>query len=125
MAEASAMCTADAKDGVLVTTILVEQIRESKAAYELRDKIVSLIEETRPKDIVIDLAKVRFIGSVGFLAFLGVRRQLAEGRIVLCNLSEPIRDMFSVCRLIQTENNAAAPFEVAATKEAALQRLRA
>jgi anti-anti-sigma factor len=124
MADASLVCTADKQDGVLVATILVAQIREAKTAYELRDQILSLMQEGHPRDIVFDLAKVGFVGSVGFLAFLGVRRKLASGRIVLCNMSEPIRDMFAVCRLIQTESNAAAPFEVAATKEAALERLK-
>ena len=78
-----------------------------------------------PKDVVLDLGKAKFIGSIGFLAFLGVRRELPNGRIVLCNLFQPVRDMFVVSRLIQTASNPGAPFEVAETKEAALERLKA
>src|SRR5262245_47146492 len=124
MAEASNLCTHDVKGGVLIVTLLVEQIREAKIAYELRDTFISLIQEARPKDVVVDLQKAKFIGSVGFLAFLGVRRELPNGRIVLCNLFQPVRDMFAVSRLIQTAGNQGAPFEVAATKEAALARLQ-
>src|SRR5262245_66683254 len=124
MADASNLCTRDVKDGVLIATLLVEQLREAKMAYELRDKLISLIQESRPSDVVIDLGKAKFIGSIGFLAFLAVRRELPNGRIVLCNLFQPVRDMFAVSRLIQTAGNQGAPFEVAATKEAALARLQ-
>jgi len=124
MADASNLCTHDVKDGVLIVTLLVEQIREAKIAYELRDNLISHIQEARPSDVVIDLGKAKFIGSIGFLAFLGVRRELPNGRIILCNLFQPVRDMFAVSRLIQSAGNEAAPFEVAATKEAAVARLK-
>jgi|SRR5262245_50332328 len=125
MTDASMLCTGDAKDGVLIVAVLVEQIREAQIAYELRDQLIALIQEARPKDVVIDLGKAKFIGSIGFLAFLGVRRELPNGRIVVCNLWQPVRDMFVVSRLIQTASNQGAPFEVAETKEAALERLKA
>ena len=50
--------------------------------------------------------------ALGFLAFLGVRRKQPTGRIVLCNLSPQIREMFEVCRLLaRDELDTAAPFE--------------
>ena len=125
MGDANQLCTADEMDGILIATLLVEQIREAKMAYELRDKLISLIQEARPRDVVFDLSKAKSIGSIGFLAFLGVRRELPDGRIILCNMFQPVRDMFAVSRLIQTAGNQGAPFEVAATKEAALARLKA
>lgn len=124
MAEASMLCTGDTKDSVLIATVLVERIRDAKTAYELRDSLIDLIQEAQPGHVVIDLEKAKFIGSVGFLAFLAVRRKLPDARIVLCNLWQPVREMFAVCRLIQTAGNEAAPFEVAETKEAALARLQ-
>jgi len=117
------LCAGTVESSNLIVTVLVEQLREAKVAYDLRDEIVALIEQTQATNVVLDLASARFVGSVGFLAFLGVRRHLGNGRIILCNLSDPIREMFAVCRLIQTENNLTAPFEVAASKEAALARL--
>src|SRR6266513_2565157 len=117
------LCAGTVESGNLIVTVLVEQLREAKVAYDLRDEVVALIEQTQATNVVLDLASARFVGSVVFLAFLGVRRHLGNGRIILCNLSDPIREMFAVCRLIQTENNLTAPFEVAASKEAALARL--
>ena len=52
-----------------------------------------------------------------------LRRQLLDGRIILCNLSAPIREMFAVCRLVPTESNRVAPFEVAVTRDDALAQL--
>jgi len=118
-----ALATVENKN--LVVEVSVEQMRESSLAYRLRDEMIAHVEQSKPANIVIDLGKVGFVGSVGFLAFLGVRRHLGSGRIVLCNLSKPIRDMFAVCRLIPTEANSAAPFEIAATREEALLRLSA
>src|SRR5216110_950260 len=113
------------QNGNLVVSVLENQIREAAVAYRLRDEIISLIDEQKPANIVLDLANVKFIGSVGFLAFLGVRRHLGGGRIVLCNLSEPTREIFAICRLIPTEKNAGAPFEIAADTSAALAQLAA
>jgi len=108
---------------MLVVSITTDQIRDSTLAYALRDEIISLVEATKVRNVVLDLEKVHFIGSVGFLAFLGVRRHLGGGRIVLCNMSEPIRQMFAVCRLIPADTATTAPFEVEANLDAALLRL--
>ena len=122
---ANPTCEGTVQGSVLAVSILLDQVREAKVAYDLRDDIIALMNKERPTGIVIDLAKVNFIGSVGFLAFLGVRRQLGGGRIVLCNLSTPLREMFSVCRLIATDPNTAAPFETANTTAEALAQLSA
>jgi anti-anti-sigma factor len=111
------------ENGNLVVSILEDQIREAAVAYRLRDEIIGLIDQQKPANIVLELANVKFIGSVGFLAFLGVRRHLGGGRIILCNLSDAVRDVFSVCRLIPTQTNSAAPFEVANDAAAALAQL--
>src|SRR4051794_14376454 len=82
-----ASCSAGpSENGNLVVSILEGQIREAAVAYRLRDEIISLIDQQKPVNIVLDLANVAFIGSVGFLAFLGVRRHLGGGRIILSNV---------------------------------------
>ena len=123
MDDSTSLATATVENNNLVVSVLAEQVREATIAYQLRDEISRLIEQSKPANIALDLAKVRLIGSVGFLAFLGVRRHLGGGRIILYGLSDPIRDMFAVCRLIPTAANATAPFELAASKEESLARL--
>jgi len=109
----------------LVVSILEDQIREAAVAYRVRDEVNSQIAQQKPTNIVLDLSKVKFIGSVGFLAFLGVRRHLGGGRIILCNVAEPVREVFAVCRLIPTNTNNAAPFEIADDTAGALAQLLA
>ena len=109
--------------GCLVVTVLPQQVRETAIAYSLRDEIVALVDSSQTRDLVLDAGNLQFIGSIGFLAFLGVRRHLSDGRIILCNLSFAVREMFAVCRLISTDGAKTAPFEVAATVEAAVARL--
>ncbi len=113
------------QNGNLVVSIVEDQIREAAVAYRLRDEIISLIDQQKPANIMLDLAHVKFIGSVGFLAFLGVRRHLGGGRIILCNVSDAVRDVFAVCRLIPTGTNTTAPFEIAGDTAAALDQLSA
>lgn len=115
------LCTASrmVDDGVLVATIAVGEIREPTVAYDLRNEMLVLVRESNAQHVVIDARHLAYMGSVGFLAFLGLRRQL-KGRIVLCNLGPIIRESFAVCRLIPGKSGGNAPFEVADSLEEAL-----
>ena len=108
---------------VLVITILEEKIRSPETSHALRDEILSLVNGCKLDRVVVDLQHVTFMGSVGFLAFLAVRRRLEVGQIVLCNISRPVRDMFELCRLISKDPSTTAAFEAEDTLEAALARL--
>jgi len=109
--------------GVLVATFNIEEIRDAPMAYALRDELISLVSSAAARHLVIDARNVAFISSIGFLAFLGVRRHLSHGRIILCELREPVLQMFEACRLIPTPQSSGAPFEVAATLQEAVDRL--
>lgn len=123
MSQPAPLIIATLEGHTLVVHVLVEQVRDTSVAYRLRDEIVEQIKRLKPVSAVVDLSKTNFVGSVGFLAFLGVRRELPGGRIVLCNLSETIREMFAICKLIATDANQTAPFEVAPNQELALVKL--
>jgi len=109
-------------DNVLVVTILVEKIGDPDTSYALRDEILLLLNGSKTSHIVLDLQRVTFICSVGFLAFLSLRRHLDGGQIVICNSAEPVRDMFQVFRLASQDPTVTAPFQVEDTLEAALAR---
>ncbi len=106
--------------GVTTATITTKQIRDSQRAYALRDELIALIEAHKTRDLVLNLGQVEFISSVGLLAFLGVRRQLPTGKIVLCQVSLGIQQMLSVCRLIPTEVSPTAAFLLAPDLPSAL-----
>jgi anti-anti-sigma factor len=119
-ASVSGQCT----DGVLTVDILVDQIRDPDQSYAVRDQVIALVDQWSPSHMVLDFSQVRFMGSVGMLALLGIRRSLPGGRIVVCNLSDVLRQMLTMCRLISNEALSASPFEVASTKEAAQEQAR-
>jgi len=114
--------TGEMKDGILVVTVLAQEVRDVDLAYSLRDEIAALVDSSQVRNLVLDAGSIQSIGSIGFLAFLGVKRYLGDGRIILCNLSPPVREVFAICKLISTDGTNA-PFEVAATLEAAVGRL--
>lgn len=106
----------------LVATILMKQLRESDAIQQLKDELLAAVTFAKPRNVVIDLSNVEFVGSVGFLVFLRVRREPSVGRIVLCNLNDNVRGAFLICQLIPDNFRKSAPFEEAATTHDALQR---
>jgi anti-anti-sigma regulatory factor len=115
------LCTATriAEDGVLVATIGVGEIREPAVAYDLRNEMLALAREAGTEHLIIDARNLVAIGSVGFLSFLGMRREI-KGRIVLCNLVPTVHQSFAVCRLIPLNDDSIAPFEVAPTLDEAI-----
>lgn len=117
----SSLCTASrmVDDGVLVATIGIGEIREPDVAYDLRNELLNLVKSAKTEHLIIDARNLVSIGSVGFLAFLGVRRELA-GRIVLCHVSPPLQESFAVCRLIPSGDRRDTPFEIADSLESAI-----
>jgi anti-anti-sigma factor len=119
----TAFVSGSTQDGVLVLSILVEKLRDPESAYALRDAIISQVDASKTSDLVLDMQRVVSVGSVGFLSFLSVRRKLADGRIVLCNLSDFVRETFQISRLISVDPAHTAPFTAADTVRSALEWL--
>ena len=124
MSQARASVAGECADGILTVTLQVDQIRDPDESYAVRDQTIALIDQTQPTHLVLDFSQVRFMGSIGMLALLGIRRRLTGGRIVLCQLSDVLRQMLTVCRLISNDADSAAPFEIESTPATATARLR-
>ncbi len=103
----------------LVVTIIEPRMRDVAIIQQIRDEILGAINSQMSNNVVVDLKHVEYVGSVAFLAFLAIRRQPSVNRVVLCNLDFRVREVFTLCRLIPTENQTSAPFEVAETLAAA------
>ncbi|NLS98267.1 MAG: STAS domain-containing protein [Planctomycetaceae bacterium] len=124
MSESQPSCSRGAIRGnVLVVEVLVDQIRDPETSYALRDEILSLMKAGEIHHVVIDLARVKFLGSVGLLAFLAVRRQLESGSIILCKVAEGIQSMLEICLLVSKDPGKMAPFQVEASVDEAVARV--
>jgi anti-anti-sigma factor len=125
--EMAAHTTSCVRGNALVLAISTKEIRDHKVARALGDEMTDTMTRYDGSQVVLDLANVEFIGSIGLLALLGLRRQVSEkkGRIVVCNLRGVVRDMFVACRLINPKDPQSATFETEDTVEQALARLAA
>jgi anti-anti-sigma factor len=110
------------RGSTLIAKIKLAELRDTDAIQQLKDDLLAAVTLAKPRNVVLDLSQVRFVGSVGFLVFLRIRREPGVGRIVLCNLGEQVRGAFVICRLLPNETNRLAPFEEAGSVEEALAK---
>jgi anti-anti-sigma factor len=104
----------------LVLSILESKMRDLATVNEIKDAMVIAVREASPNRVIIDLQHVEFIGSVGFLAFLALRREPGVENITLCGIMPNVREVFLLCKLIPDQTMQKAPFQVADSVELAM-----
>ncbi len=75
---------------------------------------------------MIDFQPVTYLSSSSFRPLLSLLREVRDGggRLVLCNLNRDVHEIFSVTRLIATNDSTPAAFEVQADVPAAVASLQ-
>ncbi|MCP4189165.1 MAG: STAS domain-containing protein [Planctomycetaceae bacterium] len=111
------------QDGVLVITIRATAMRDTQICYAIRDQMIEAIDPDETQNVIINLESLTFVGSIGLLGFLAVRRKIPKSRIVICNVTDTIREVFLLCRMISADNSADSPFEMTATLQDASNKL--
>ena len=111
-------------ENILVVSILAETMRDQEVVNRIRDSMSAVVGQANCNSLIIDVDHVQFIGSIGFLAFLAMRRIPGVQSIVLCNLQPNVRELFLLCRLIPHSNEESAPFNEATTLPSALEWCR-
>lgn len=83
------------KDGLLVLGLEGRLDAISSKVFE--EKVLAMIDggDTR---FVIDLARLDYVSSAGLRVFLVASKRLvpAGGKVVLCSLQEPVRQVFDI-----------------------------
>ncbi len=102
-----------------IVTIIEPRMRDAGPVQQIKDEILAAIESQPSKNVVVDLSRVEYVGSVAFLVFLSLRRHPNIDRVVLCSLDDRVREVFVLCRLIPDGIRTSAPFEVAENLAAA------
>ncbi|PHR98417.1 MAG: hypothetical protein COA78_26110 [Blastopirellula sp.] len=113
------------ENDALLITMEVDEMKDSQQCYDIRDAMIAAQKEAGIDKIAINMARVSFMGSIGILAFLGLRRVVDEhqGRIVFYNLSAQLIGMLKVCKLISNDPHWKSPFGYAETVESAQELL--
>jgi stage II sporulation protein AA (anti-sigma F factor antagonist) len=85
---------------------------------DLNTDLVGMIEAS-PGDFIIDLAQTDYVGSavLGLLVNIRSRVKRTGGRLVLCNLSSRIKEIFRVGALESL-------FTITSTRSEAVEKLR-
>jgi anti-anti-sigma factor len=112
---------------VVVVRIKETQVMGDTLAEALRDEFLMVYLPSGATNVVIDFQMVTYLSSAGFRPLLSLNRQVRErgGRLVLCNLSKEVEEIFAVTRLISSSKSLPATFEVQKDVPAAVAALYA
>lgn len=110
-------------ESTLVVTLHEPKLRDAATVQLVKDSILAELKDGSIQNVILDLCHVEFVGSVAFLAFLGIRRFPTVDKILLCNLRENVREVFVMCRLLSGANNPSAPFTEVESVAAALKHV--
>jgi anti-anti-sigma factor len=116
--------SANTEDDVLVLSIELEQVKDYVLAEELRYELAHAVKRARTKKFVLDLRKMVFMTSLACVAFLGLKATVRDmdGRLILCNMADFIRKVFSAKRLLTpSQYTGSVAFEVEDTLHDALE----
>lgn len=100
--------------GVLVATLSPARLEGDAMAQSIVEEMQAAIALAGADKVVVDLEHVQYLTSANFRPFLSLRKHLMEkgGRMALCNLSDPVLQIFQVTRLIRSTGSATVVFEV-------------
>lgn len=117
---------ASVQNGVLVLTVIPAEVRGDDAADALtREALAAVAANPEAKKIAIDFAPVRFLSSAGIRPLLRLHKELhpVGGRVVVCAMQPPVRDVMHATRLVTSSGHTQAPFEEQPTVEAGVASL--
>ena len=83
------------KGGVLTLGLSGKLDATSSKAFE--DRILAVID-AGARQLVVDLSRLDYVSSSGLRVFLLAAKRLksANGKIVLCSLKDPVREVFDI-----------------------------
>lgn len=111
---------------VLILSVTESNLRGDETAEALYLEMLAAVDRTGIKQVVLDLGNAVLFSSVAFRPLLGLRRKLKElgGRMVLCNLSHALQEIFRSTRLITSHGSSTPPFEAYPDVETAIAALK-
>lgn len=90
---------------------------DAKSAREVEENLERVVSYYNDKDIIINLADVRYMSSSGLRIFIALKNNLIDSiqKLKLCDLTEPVMRVFDVTRVSELFD--IYPSEADATKE--------
>ena len=104
MAEMKPRISVEYADNATVVSFVDEKILEEMDIRALQETIMSVIEQSKGINLVLDFGNVRFLSSavLGLLIRISKRVYEQDGRLRLCSINPKIYEVFKITRLTQT-----------------------
>jgi len=104
MAEMKPRISVEYADNATVVSFVDEKILEEMDIRALQETIMSVIEQSKGINLVLDFGNVRFLSSavLGLLIRISKRVYERDGRLKLCSINPKIYEVFKITRLTQT-----------------------
>jgi len=118
--------TVSETDGTLVLTLSRERIESYETAEGMGSELVAAVRDKKSPRVVLDMSKLIYMSSVGYGPLISLRSYIREagGRLVLCQLSPVVKEMFETTRLLINPQSPKSLFEFTDSREQALAMLR-
>jgi anti-sigma B factor antagonist len=123
MSSTQSHVAARTESGVVILTIKEKQLTGEDLCAAIREEMLSAVQEKAK--VIVDFSQVEYVSSVAFRALLSLRRRIhqLEGRLVLCNLSPLVSEVFKATRLLINSRSSPSMFEEQPTVEAGIAAL--
>lgn len=110
---------------LVVLRIEPAQLMGEPLADAMREEFLSAWGAVGARHVIIDFQTVTYLTSASFRPLLSLLREVRAqgGRLVLCNLQPFVHEVFSATRLINSNGNMPAAFEVQTDLPAAVASL--
>ena len=104
MAEVKPRINIEYIDNATIIRFTDEKILEEMDIKALQESIVSVVEQTKRINLILDFGNVRFLSSavLGLLIRLSKRIYEQDGQLKLCNINTKIYEIFKITRLTKT-----------------------
>jgi stage II sporulation protein AA (anti-sigma F factor antagonist) len=114
-------------DGILVLSLLLQRVESYETAEGMGRELVAAVQGKPAPQIVLDMGKLVYMSSVGYGPLISLRSYIREagGRLVLCQLSPVVKEMFETTRLLINPQSPKSLFEFTDSREKALEMIRA
>ena len=88
-------------DNATVIAFTDEKILEEKDIQALQDSVMSVIEQGKQINLILDFGNVRFLSSAVLGLLIRVSKKIYEqdGNLRLCNINPKIYEVFKITRL--------------------------
>ena len=110
---------------IIVVTVTLQRISEFEMAHELGNVLVAAVRQHPAQGVIVDMRNVEYLASVGYGSLISLRSCVKETgqRLILCNLSNPLKNVLTATRMLINPHSQEALFEYADSLDAALEML--